>query len=224
MSDREAALRLETEYWTLIASGKHRMPERVEAFKKRSGSEHFTPDYLLPYFLPEPGVTRILDVGAGPLTTLGKTRKPFRYVIVPIDPLAESYKTLLDDYGFNPPNPTIYGDAEKLTEQFEEASFDLVYSRNALDHVENPEKALKEMFAVTKRGGHVFFEGNINEGLSENYKQLHKWNFMTVVDGKDGDCVIWNPDGAWLLSSLFGDKAKVSTWRTGWYKVTIAKL
>jgi SAM-dependent methyltransferase len=223
MTERSVALDLEVSYWESIASGTFRIEEWCAIFKRRARGDVFFPDYIVPYFRPAPGVTKVLDVGAGPHTTLGRPRTPMNVEITAIDPLAEAYKNILKKHGYTPRTPTIYGDAERLSEQFDDDVFDLVYSRNAIDHVANPEIAIREMLNVCRPGGVVFFEGNINEAVAQNYKQLHKWNFMTVEDGKNGDCVLWNADRAWLLSWLIGSGNAIRTWRTGWYKVEIRK-
>jgi len=223
MNERQAALEREVEYWTRIANGTFPMPERVEAFKTRAIGDMYFPDYILKYFRPEPDMTKILDVGAGPHTTLGRPRRPMNVEVTAIDPLAVEYQEILSKHGYAPRTTTIVGDAENLTSQFPIDTFDLVYSRNALDHVAQPLVAIREMLSVTKPGGFIFFEGQTNEGVHQNYTQLHQWNIMTVLDGKLGDCVIWNPDEAHLLSGYLGDQARVASWRTTWYKVEVQK-
>jgi ubiquinone/menaquinone biosynthesis C-methylase UbiE len=140
--------------------------------------------------------------------------------ITAIDPLAEDYAEILQRHGYTPRTPTIYGDAEKLSAQFPEGSFDLVFSRNALDHVENPANAMREMLKVCRPGGYVFLEGWINEGVRHKYHQLHKWNFLPC----DGDLIVWNPDSAWSLAKFVGRQGSVRALRKSfWYNVEIAR-
>jgi ubiquinone/menaquinone biosynthesis C-methylase UbiE len=124
-------------------------------------------------------------------------------------------------HGVAPHVPNIKGSAEDVASMFAADSFDLVYSRNALDHSFDPITALAAMTAVCKPGGHVYLEGAINEGVNANYTGLHFWNFMPV----DGDLVIWNRTTARSMSRLLGSRVMLEAKaRDGqWYEVTIAK-
>jgi ubiquinone/menaquinone biosynthesis C-methylase UbiE len=221
-TEREEALRLETAYWDLVVSGKFRLPDRTDFFYRKVRNEVYLADYLSKY-LKRPH-TSILDVGAGPHTIIGKPRSTDITIdVTAVDPLAHEYDKILAQHDIIPRIRTIYGDAEKLSEQFGENVFDFVYSRNAIDHAENPRSAIVEMVKVCKPAGWVMFEGNTNEAVSENYKQLHQWNFMTVDNGGLGDCVLWNKDHAELVSNIVGDMGALSTWRTQWFRVEINK-
>lgn len=125
----------------------------------------------------------ILDVGAGPLTLLGKRHPSKRLRIVATDLLAEHYDALLARHGVRPPVRTIFGDAERLTETFPVNSFDLVHSQNAIDHTADPLRAIKQMIAVAREGGLVALCHEENEAEHQQYGQLHVWNF-TVEDGR----------------------------------------
>lgn len=120
---------------------------------------------------------KILDVGAGPLTGLGKTHPSKEIEIVATDVLAEEYARTLRKYGVEPPVPTIYADAENLTAKFAEDSFDYVTANNSIDHCRNPRKALVEMLRVVKTGCYVSVRHRENEAKRTNYLGLHEWNF-----------------------------------------------
>jgi hypothetical protein len=60
----------------------------------------------------------ILDVGAGPLTALGKTYPGKTLRITPVDPLAPEYDKLLDEFGVDPPVRTIFCPGEGLLDRF----------------------------------------------------------------------------------------------------------
>src|SRR5271169_5360305 len=68
-------------------------------------------------YLPR-GSARILDVGAGPLTSLGKTWPDTPVEIVAVDALADEYDRILSEEGITPPVRTTRCDAERLTERF----------------------------------------------------------------------------------------------------------
>lgn len=126
--------------------------------------------------LPQSQV-RILDVGAGPMTGLGKTHPSKVIEIVATDVLAEEYARTLRKYGVEPPVPTIYADAENLAEKFAENSFDYVTANNSIDHCRNPLKAILEMIRVVKTGCYVSVRHRENEAERTNYLGLHEWNF-----------------------------------------------
>jgi SAM-dependent methyltransferase len=120
---------------------------------------------------------RILDVGAGPLTTVGKVCDGSKIDLLAIDPLASVYDMLLDKNGITPPVRTKYGEAEQIAEMYTEGSFDLVHAANSLDHAHDPVAAIKAAARVVRPGGHVFLEHILNEGAREGYGGLHQWNF-----------------------------------------------
>jgi SAM-dependent methyltransferase len=133
---------------------------------------------------------RILDVGSGPLTRVGK-RWPGRVIeIVPADPLAEEYKMLLSRHSITPLVPPVAAHGEKLLEVFGENSFDLAYASNSLDHSYDPLLVIRQMLATVKPGHYVYLWHVANEGLRENYVGLHQWNFnirgsdLVIDDGR----------------------------------------
>ncbi len=129
---------------------------------------------------------RILDVGAGPLTYVGRQYGDYKLQIEAADPLAGEYDKLLAKYGINPPVRTKPGDAEKLREYFPEASFDLVHARNCIDHAYSPEHAVLEMLHVTKPSGYILMQHAPNEAISQDWAGLHNWNFAE----EKGDFII----------------------------------
>jgi SAM-dependent methyltransferase len=134
--------------------------------------------------LPQPNGRpyRILDIGAGPLTTVGKVCDGSRIDLLAIDPLASVYDLLLEKNGITPPVRTKYGEAEQVAEMYADGSFDLVHAANSLDHSHDPVAAIKAAARVVRPGGHVFLEHILNEGAREGYGGLHQWNF-----GVEGD-------------------------------------
>jgi SAM-dependent methyltransferase len=119
---------------------------------------------------------RILDVGAGPLTCVGKESKNLTISITAIDPLADQYSRLTKRQGICPPVQTTKGYAEKLTESYGANSFDLVFALNSIDHSYCPEKAIEEMIKVTKKNCYVLLVHYPNEAIHQNYCGMHQWN------------------------------------------------
>jgi SAM-dependent methyltransferase len=125
---------------------------------------------------------RILDIGAGPLTTVGKVCDGRKIELLAIDPLASVYDMLLEKNGITPPVRTKYGEAEQIAEMYADGSFDLVHAANSLDHAHDPVAAIKAAARVVRPGGHVFLEHILNEGDREGYGGLHQWNFGVEDD------------------------------------------
>lgn len=129
---------------------------------------------------------QILDVGAGPLTVVGKKHPQKRLTIHAVDVLAESYDALLECYGIQPPVRTRFAEAESLTRWFAEDSFDFVNARNCLDHGVDPVEAVRQILLVTKRGCYALLMHIENEGEKQSYVGLHQWNFSVA----SGDFIV----------------------------------
>jgi SAM-dependent methyltransferase len=152
--------------------------------------------------LPAAGATaRILDVGCGPLSVLGK-RASFPIELVGVDPLADDYKALLARAGLEPPHRSVAGMGETLDELFEPESFDFIYSRNALDHCENPMRVISNMMRLARAGAKILILVNQNEAENAAYSGFHRWNF----DKLSNFVVVWNGGSARLLDEIIGGR------------------
>ncbi len=151
-------------------------------------NERTNPELELQSFLqeliaaPVGASVRILDVGAGPLTRIGKRWEGRSLEIIAVDPLAKQYDVILNRRQLVPPVRTTFGLAEDLTSFFPRNSFDLAYASNSLDHSRDPIKAINEMLEVTKPGAYVYLWHFANVGIVELYGGLHQWNFDIVDD------------------------------------------
>ena len=139
---------------------------------------------------PPRSVVKLLDVGAGPITSLAVRWEGRHVVTIAVDPLAQEYERAILKNGIVPLVWTEPGEAEKLTEIFLPDEFDLVHASNCIDHTYDPMRALREMLTVTKPGRSVVLEHAQNEGVFQNYDGLHQWNF----DFQGGELVLWRPD------------------------------
>jgi SAM-dependent methyltransferase len=134
------------------------------------------------------GDVSILDVGAGPLTILGKRYPGTRISITPVDPLAREYDRLLAEFGLEPPVRTTFCPGEELQERFRPDSFDIAYARNSLDHSYDPAVTLRNMVELVRPGGYVILRHVRREGEHMNYTGFHQWN----LDVENGHLVLWN--------------------------------
>lgn len=132
----------------------------------------------------------VLDVGAGPLTTVGKRCGDDRIIVTAVDPLADGYRSLLKKHGIEPPVRTILGFGEGLYEQFGANRFDLVNAQNSVDHCLHPMTVILQMISVTRPGGWVTLLHHRNEGERQKYQGMHGWNFDMWGDA----LVLWNKD------------------------------
>lgn len=131
----------------------------------------------------EDGVVSILDVGAGPASSLGTMHPEKQIVLTAVDPLASEYAVLLEEAGLEAPVPTLPVAGERLRAEFGPASFDFVYARNSLDHAADPALVVEQMLEVVRPGGFVILRHYESEGEAGSYRNLEQWNFR-VVDGR----------------------------------------
>jgi SAM-dependent methyltransferase len=151
----------------------------------------------------------ILDVGAGPLTVLGKVHPTKRLRITPVDPLADEYDELLTEAGLTPPVRTVTCAGEELVAWCGTERFDVVYARNAIDHSVDAPHVVEQMLAVLRPGGLLGLRHYRNEGELERYRGMHKWNF----DSDNGDFVIWGENGARInMTERLAQRADVECW------------
>ena len=129
---------------------------------------------------------RLLDVGAGPLTSFGKRWAGRTLEFHPVDPLADDYNALLARLGLCAPMPSRPGHGEKLLEMFEKNSFDLALASNSLDHSYDPLLVIRLMLEMVKPGCFVYLGHFSNEAVMAGYTGLHQWNFSI----KNGDMLL----------------------------------
>lgn len=187
----QRALSSETDFWaSYLESGGLEHPDE---FRQRLDPAAPVSDALLLEAIKQAGGqhVRIIDVGAGPLTAVGfvDPADPGRQITVTaVDPLADHYRALLERFDLKPPVETVACRGEDVAERFGANSFDVGYSRNALDHAADPMQAIESLVRVVRPGGAIVLTHNRREGEAQHYEQLHQWNF----DVKDGRFVVYN--------------------------------
>lgn len=163
--------------------------------------------YLKKYIDPKGKDTiRVLDVGAGPITYLGSRWSGYNLEITAIDPLADEYNEMLRKHNIARPVTSIYGEAEKLDEQFPPNTFDLAYSFNALDHSRNPVEGVCSVLQVLKSGAYFLLRTFVNEGENQKYTGLHQWNFCEC----DRRLFIWRPGEEHDMNALLESLAEIT--------------
>lgn len=154
---------------------------------------------------------RILDVGAGPLTAVGRhdPRDPRRQIqIVATDPLAHEYDRLLEQFEITPPVRTAQCRGEELVSAFGAGAFDIAHARNSIDHSANPLVVIENMAAAVGPGGSLVLHHYRREGEKAQYANLHQWNF----DVEQGRLMIWGRRQTYDVATELGRGAAVTAW------------
>jgi SAM-dependent methyltransferase len=154
---------------------------------------------------PAGSVVRVLDVGAGPLTWVGKKWEGRTVQIEAIDPLADAYNQIMQRAGVTPPVITRKGDGEEVTRLFGRDQFDLAFARNCLDHAYDAIQAVTGLIETTKPGGIVFLWHNQDEAEHLCYDGLHQWNFRL----DNGALIVWKGGRALNVNQVFAEQLEV---------------
>ena len=82
----------------------------------------------------------------------------------------------------------IKGYGEGLSQIFPQNFFHLIYSVNAIDHSQNPQKFINNIHHVLKPGGYLVLQGFIKEGSAAHWFGLHQWD----IDIENNDLLLTN--------------------------------
>ena len=113
---------------------------------------------IAPYANIDKGNCKILEIGPGPIGIISflKWGKE-RYAVEPLEDFFRNNATLVALR--NPKVKYVKGCGESLP--FEDKEFSLVIIDNVLDHTQEPEKVLREIYRVLMKNGLMFFTVNI---------------------------------------------------------------
>lgn len=207
----ERELGTELAYWdselSMLASAGRRSGRKLAA---RLNSDRPPPPYLADLIVQDHKTAiRILDVGSGPITSLGANLPGYSIEIVAADPLADAYNELLAKYALKPAVLPVRAQAEQLSTEFGANSFDIVHSANAIDHCHDAVQAIHEMIVCAKPAGKVILEHTENEAERQDYSELHQWNFTI----KDEHFIAWTDDLSVDVTERFKEMASCRAWR-----------
>ena len=218
----QSALRDEVQYWRSLFDKSCPDKKSVSAFHDRlTKDRHFQAHLERLVKHVDSDIVRVLDVGAGPMTHVGTLSGERNIEVIAIDPLAEEYSRLFDEFNLTPRTKTRTGYAEHLSDAFSENSFDLVFCRNALDHSYDPLSGIFQMIKVCKIGSYCWLQHVVSEGENQRYQGLHQWNFFPsgadlIISGRPGTHPI-------SLAEELSDVATVSVEAKNWCTVKIRK-
>jgi len=205
----------EVDFWdSSLAEGRYR--DRLNA------------DYLyspelglaLDRFLPKEKI-KAIDVGCGPLSTLGKEYKGMKIERTLVDPLAPKYEPLLERMQVPKEDWPEECEGEALLEKYPAGKYDFVYMCNALDHCHDPFVVVEQLGALVAPGGTLYLEHFENEAEKESYHGLHQWNIYE----EGGDLWIANRTVKRSLREILGGQYKISAYpvfRQGGFVVATA--
>jgi len=192
-ANREAGLETEVRFWDRWLREKgsaspddfryHDYRYRLDARAPVAGWHRELVDKIASDFVA------VLDVGAGPVTALGKRHDSKRLSITAVDPLADEYAALLKRHRLDPPVRTRRGAGEELARLFGRGAFDLVIAQRCIDHSVDPVACVKNMVEVCRVGGVVALEHEENLAVNAAYRGLHQWNFGL----RGGELVVSGP-------------------------------
>lgn len=136
-------------------------------------------------------IPSMLDVGCGPITSFAYLAHEGLAEIFGVDPLAGRYAALLAEFGLESPAEQRDGAGEWLERVWPGREFDIVVTRNALDHHQCPALAWLRMFEHTRIGGYLAQSHSIREATKEGWKQLHQYDLYP----DENHVHLWLDDG-----------------------------
>jgi SAM-dependent methyltransferase len=199
------------------------LPDRVATdpgYRLRADPKAPMRDPLVKFLIsqiPDESVS-VIDVGAGPLTALGKTYPGKTLRITATDPLAAEYVRIMQEAGIEPPVPPIACRGEDLLDRFRPGSFDIAFARNARDHCIDPVRVITNMVQLVKEGRFVVLRHLRRVAQLNLYRGLHQWNF----DIERGAFVISRPGREKLhMDRVLGATAAIECFEEGAWVVCL---
>lgn len=179
---------------------------------------------LRPYLPRDQKTIAVIDVGSGPASRVGFRWEDRILVVEAVDVNGDEYMDMFKKHGITPPAETKKGEGEELHTLYSPNTFDLAFSRNALDHCYQPLKAIQNMVDLVKPSRYVILLHRRNEGEAMGYRGAHLWNF----DEEEGRAILHGPGEKYVLSeALEGVRLEhrlVTDKKYEWIYVIIQKL
>jgi len=100
---------------------------------------------------------KLLEVCSGLLSNLACEVDNNLFDNLAIDPLADIHNSLMAKYHYDYPIKPIKVKCENLLKLFRENSFHICYSRSAIDHTEDPERCIFNMYSIIKEKRNFIF-------------------------------------------------------------------
>lgn len=177
---------LEVDYWRRVDVNDHRIDPNCPLQER------------IVKLLPQKNDIVVIDVGAGMVSTVGKKYQNKNITLIPIDPLADKYRSVLIEKKI----PPQFWSRNIPIEAFETGYADIVFARNSIDHSQNPVKEITEIMRVGRK---VLMEHLINTAETENYRGLHQWNLEPHPNGLR----VWNRKEQTIIPNVQNEIIKI---------------
>lgn len=147
---------------------------------------------LMEKYFPDETPYKVIELGSGPLSTLGHGVDKGVLDVMAVDPLADEFGMLYKKHKVTDfPIKPVRGSGETLDELFPNESFHLAYVRNALDHTVDIMLSLKNLVRTVKTNGFIILSHIVREGSRENWSEAHQWDLELTSNG----LVAFDPNG-----------------------------
>jgi len=133
----------------------------------------------------------VLEVGSGPISNLVWAVEQNLIKVTALDPLAHLFRKLLKKHKLSYPITPKKGYGEDVNKLFKRETFDVVFSRNVLDHTISPKVCINNMYFVLKPNGILHLEGFLKEGTHTGWIGLHKHDLVP----ENGHLIHYNKKG-----------------------------
>ena len=151
----------------------------------RTHCDRLFPQFLLPYIQrlqgPDRQPVEALDIGCGPISVLRWGALQGLLHVTGVDPLLDMYRIILERHGLADlpaiacqRELNIY--AEELASALPPETFDIIHTRNAIDHVEDPLAVIGQAGACLRPGGILVLDFHTREGSRQGWEQLHQFD------------------------------------------------
>lgn len=170
---------------------------------------------------------RVMDIGCGPMSVLRWGVLQGIMSITGVDPLLDMYALVRAKHGYDS-LPCIRCDveissfAEKLEDLVPDESYDIIYTQNALDHTQDPERVIANMSQKLSPKGRVIIQVATKEGTRQNWDQFHKTDIYLNND-ELVYCHQNSPEKPLLSSSCQLSLVKVQYYSPEWLSVILEK-
>ena len=122
---------------------------------------------------------KVMDIGCGIISMLRWGAVQGDISITGVDPILDMYALSLARHGFDAMEKIrcdreVNGFAEELDKALADDDYDVIYTRNALDHTQQPLKVLENIGLKLAPGGVAAIHVATKEGTRQQWDQLHK--------------------------------------------------
>ncbi len=171
------------DYYTEINFWDFYLPQNWEALSNPEAKKRIFPEPLINYIREFKNINddlKVFELGSGPVSLLTWGADNNFFQIFAVDALADVYEKIMKKYNYSCTIKPVKGYGEKLLKLVNKNSFSIIYSSNALDHVKSPDKCIRNMYEILKKGGIIYLEGYTNEGAREGFRGLHHFNLQPI--------------------------------------------